>query len=75
MFESFFLRMSYIVHPTDLPGEARDKSCNESWAAKQISRYYGTIKDRDCINITVMDGLYQRFTFASTTWGIANALE
>lgn len=52
--ESFY-KMSFTVHPFNLPGEAQGKSSNESWAAKQAFKDYPAEMKKDII-MTVMDG-------------------
>lgn len=57
-FERSFFRMSYTVHPANIPGEAQGKSSNESWAAKQAVRDYpDDVQKRNTI-FTVMDGKF-----------------
>lgn len=55
-FEKSFLRMSYTVHPSNIPGEAQGKSSNESWAAKQALRDYADATVKRNAIFTVMDG-------------------
>nr|POE93545.1 hypothetical protein CFP56_19557 [Quercus suber] len=54
-FQHLFHRMSFTLHPCDIPGEAQGKSSNESWAAKQVSRDYADELKSNII-MTVMDG-------------------
>lgn len=56
-FERSFLRMSYTVHPSNIPGEAQGKSSNESWAAKQVFKDYPKEHVKQNIIMTVMDGM------------------
>lgn len=60
-FGPFFCRMSHTVHPAGLPGEARGKSSNQSWAAKEACRYYYANKVNPDLIITVMDGEWDHF--------------
>lgn len=55
-FQRAFYRMSYTVHPQNLPGEAQGKSSNESWAAKQACKEYPRDIQRNVV-ITTMDGM------------------
>lgn len=57
-FESSFYRMSYTVHPSNIPGEAQGKSSNEAWAAKQIMKDYTDEIVKQNTIITTMDGTY-----------------
>ncbi|KAK5731436.1 hypothetical protein LTR17_011398 [Elasticomyces elasticus] len=54
-FSNSFLRMSYTVHPSGLPGEAQGKSSNESWAAKQACHDHPAVAQKRDTVITVMD--------------------
>lgn len=62
-FEKSFFRMSYTVHPSNIPGEAQGKSSNESWAAKQVSKDYPEEAVKQNVIITVMDGMWIALTF------------
>ena len=55
-FERSFFRMSYTVHPANIPGEAQGKSSNEAWAAKQAMRDYPDDAQKRNTIFTVMDG-------------------
>lgn len=57
-FEKAFYKMSYTIHPSNIPGEAQGKSSNESWAAKQASRDYSNQTLKENIIMTVMDGSF-----------------
>lgn len=57
-FEASFLRISYTVHPANLPGEAQGKSSNEAWAAQQIVKDYGNDPTKKDVIVTTMDGEY-----------------
>ena len=57
-FEKAFYKMSYTIHPANIPGEAQGKSSNESWAAKQAGRDYSDPTLKENIIMTVMDGAY-----------------
>lgn len=59
-FEASFFRMSYTVHPCDIPGEAQGKSSNESWAAQQALRDYTEDWVKRNVIMTVMDGTPRR---------------
>ncbi|KAF2173915.1 hypothetical protein M409DRAFT_62133 [Zasmidium cellare ATCC 36951] len=54
-FERSFFKMSYTVHPSNIPGEAQGKSSNESWAAKQVMKDYPEDLVKQNTIITVMD--------------------
>ncbi|GAB1726814.1 hypothetical protein NU195Hw_g6938t1 [Hortaea werneckii] len=57
LIESFhraFYRMTYTVHPQNIPGEAQGKSSNESWAAKHACKEYPRDTQRNVV-ITTMD--------------------
>ncbi|SMQ51797.1 unnamed protein product [Zymoseptoria tritici ST99CH_3D7] len=54
-FEASFLRISYTVHPANLPGEAQGKSSNEAWAAQQIVKDYGNDPTKKDVIVTTMD--------------------
>lgn len=54
-FQRAFYRMSYTVHPQNIPGEAQGKSSNESWAAKHACKEYPRDTHRNVV-ITTMDG-------------------
>lgn len=56
MFDKSFLRMSYTVHPSNIPGEAQGKSSNEAWAAKQAMKDYTDDAVKQNTIFTVMDG-------------------
>lgn len=56
-FERSFFKMSYTVHPSNIPGEAQGKSSNESWAAKQVMKDYPEDIVKQNTIITVMDGM------------------
>lgn len=58
-FEKSFFRMSYTVHPSNIPGEAQGKSSNESWAAKQVMKDYPDEHVKKNTIITVMDGMFK----------------
>lgn len=60
-FDKSFYKMSYTVHPQDIPGEAQGKSSNESWAAKQACRDYPDTAIKQNVIMTVMDGEPQLF--------------
>lgn len=64
-FESSFYRMSYTVHPSNIPGEAQGKSSNEAWAAKQIMKDYTDEVVKQNTIITTMDGTYAMFRCCS----------
>ncbi|KAI7349720.1 hypothetical protein KC320_g5922 [Hortaea werneckii] len=53
-FQRAFYRMSYTVHPQNIPGEAQGKSSNESWAAKHACKEYPRDTHRNVV-ITTMD--------------------
>ncbi|KAI7314121.1 hypothetical protein KC315_g11458 [Hortaea werneckii] len=53
-FQRAFYRMTYTVHPQNIPGEAQGKSSNESWAAKHACKEYGRDVYRNVV-ITTMD--------------------
>lgn len=55
-FASSFLRCSYTVHPSNIPGEAQGKSSNESWAARQIMKDFPDEHVRQNLVVTTMDG-------------------
>ena len=55
-FEQSFYKMSYTIHPEDIPGEAQGKSSNESWAGKQACRDYPDATLKQNIIMTTMDG-------------------
>ena len=55
LFDRSFYKMSYTVHPSDIPGEAQGKSSNENWTAKQVMKDYPDIV-KENILVTVMDG-------------------
>lgn len=57
-FEKSFFRMSYTVHPSNIPGEAQGKSSNEQWAAKEAMKEYSDPNVRQNTIITTMDGKY-----------------
>jgi len=57
-FEKSFYKMSYTIHPSNIPGEAQGKSSNESWAAKQAGKDYSEPSLKENIIMTVMDGAY-----------------
>ncbi|CAK4024836.1 hypothetical protein AC578_2731 [Lecanosticta acicola] len=54
-FEKSFYRMSYTVHPSNIPGEAQGKSSNEAWAAREIMEDYPDELTRQNTIITTMD--------------------
>ena len=56
-FQRAFYRMSYTVHPQNIPGEAQGKSSNESWAAKHACKEYPRDTQRNVV-ITTMDGAW-----------------
>ena len=56
-FQRAFYRMTYTVHPQNIPGEAQGKSSNESWAAKHACKEYGRDVYRNVV-ITTMDGMW-----------------
>ena len=64
-FASSFHRMSYTIHPFDIPGEAAGKSSNESWAAKQAFEDYRD-DTKSNIVMTIMDGKHERRILAQT---------
>jgi hypothetical protein len=37
-FSSLFFKVTFTVHPKDIPGEARGKSSNVSWAAREMAQ-------------------------------------
>lgn len=39
-FSNSFRRVVYTLHPRAIPGEAREKSSNLAWAAKEVRRVY-----------------------------------
>ncbi|KAI7084879.1 hypothetical protein KC356_g6386 [Hortaea werneckii] len=53
-FQRAFYRMSYTVHPQNIPGEAQGKSSNESWAARHACKEYARDVHRNVV-ITTMD--------------------
>lgn len=54
-FQESFYRISFTIHPHDIPGEAQGKSSNESWAAKKAFKDYpDEIKEN--VIMTIMDG-------------------
>ncbi|KAI6907613.1 hypothetical protein D0869_12121 [Hortaea werneckii] len=53
-FQRAFYRMSFTVHPQNIPGEAQGKSSNESWAAKEACKEYPRDIQRNVV-ITTMD--------------------
>ena len=55
-FEQSFYKMSYTIHPEDIPGEAQGKSSNESWAGKQACKDYPDAALKQNIIMTTMDG-------------------
>lgn len=56
-FQRAFYRMSFTVHPQNIPGEAQGKSSNESWAAKEACKEYPRVIQRNVV-ITTMDGMW-----------------
>lgn len=56
-FEHSFYRMSFTIHPANIPGEAQGKSSNEAWAAKQAMRDYTEDNVKQNTIFTVMDGM------------------
>ena len=58
-FASSFYRMSYTIHPFDIPGEAAGKSSNESWAAKQAFKDYQDDTKSNVV-MTIMDGKHEQ---------------
>ncbi|KXT01742.1 hypothetical protein AC578_2731 [Pseudocercospora eumusae] len=54
-FDKSFLRMSYTIHPSNIPGEAQGKSSNEAWAAKQAMKDYTDDAMKQNTIFTVMD--------------------
>lgn len=61
-FRRSFLRMSYTVHPANIPGEAQGKSSNESWAAKQALKHYTDVDVKRNAIFTTMDGRSPRLS-------------
>lgn len=55
-FKQSFYKMSYTMHPANIPGEAQGKSSNESWAGKQASKDYPDAAQKANIIMTTMDG-------------------
>lgn len=55
-FNHLFHKMSYTIHPANIPGEAQGKSSNESWAGKQASKDYADPAVKPNIILTTMDG-------------------
>ncbi|EME80830.1 uncharacterized protein MYCFIDRAFT_20982, partial [Pseudocercospora fijiensis CIRAD86] len=55
MFDKSFVRMSYTVHPSNIPGEAQGKSSNEAWAVKQAMKDYADDAVKQNTIFTVMD--------------------
>lgn len=55
-FDQSFYKMSYTIHPSDIPGEAQGKSSNESWAGKQACKDYSDAALKPNIIMTTMDG-------------------
>jgi mannose-6-phosphate isomerase class I len=55
-FTQSFYKMSYTVHPSNIPGEAQGKSSNESWAGKQACKDYSDPALKPNIIMTTMDG-------------------
>ena len=51
-----FRQVTYTLHPEVLPGEARGKSSNESWAAKQLCNDYSVDSREQDVIVTVLDG-------------------
>ena len=65
-FNQSFYKMSYTVHPSNIPGEAQGKSSNESWAGKQACKDYPDAALKPNIIMTTMDGqLNPNYTRAS----------
>lgn len=62
-FKKSFYKMSYTIHPANIPGEAQGKSSNESWAAKQAGKDYSEPTLKENIIMTVMDGAYSRIEY------------
>ncbi|CZT14398.1 uncharacterized protein RCC_00375 [Ramularia collo-cygni] len=54
-FGDSFLRCTFTVHPSNLPGEAQGKSSNESWAGKQIMKDFPDEHVRRDLIVTTMD--------------------
>jgi hypothetical protein len=52
-FEDQFFEITYTLHPVNRPGEVRGKSSNVSWAAKEMIRRCGGVKDD--VLFTIMD--------------------
>lgn len=65
-FEKSFFKMSYTVHPCNIPGEAQGKSSNESWTAKQVMKDYPEEIVKQNTIITVMDGTYDLFSLSDS---------
>jgi hypothetical protein len=61
-FDKAFYRMSFTIHPQDIPGEAQGKSSNESWAAAQACRDYPDHSVKQNVIMTTMDGMSQLCT-------------
>lgn len=57
-FSQSFYKMSYTVHPSNIPGEAQGKSSNESWAGTQACRDYPDAALKPNIIMTTMDGQF-----------------
>lgn len=55
-FDRSFYKMSYTIHPANIPGEAQGKSSNESWAGKQACKDYSDAALKPNIIMTTMDG-------------------
>ncbi|KAI7472615.1 hypothetical protein KC351_g11566 [Hortaea werneckii] len=54
-FKGRFRRISFTLHPGDLPNEAPGKSSNEAWAAKKISEDFSIHDNQENVMVITMD--------------------